>query len=423
IGLLVGYRTRLMTVLNFIFLLSIHERNLYILDGSDNVMRVVSFWCMFIPLGKHYSVDVVRRRLKSYCQTQNPAVLRVPAEPRLTFVFPVRMLQLQIALIYLFTFILKLPGDAWKEGDAVYYALQLQSLTLPTGDWVLQNAPYWTLQAVNYFTLVVESSFIFLVFLPFLQPYLRIMGLLMGFLLHAGIALLMSIPNFSTLMPATYIIFFMPEWIRAADTWLRLPRQHLFMPLPKPESPLWLLLAVTKAEDIEFVTEVTTERWWFADDHKHTYGHDETAWRQMAGHLPLSRLWGWTLRSARLRRLIWWMLSELMPTMPAPVRLHHAEGDKTLVYQRALFIQRALTALLLAFLMLLVIRWNLQSVESDGKPIIDSLEGLPEAMVQYSGLWQAWGMFSPYPSTVDGWVQIPGEFEDGTSFDLLTLSP
>jgi hypothetical protein len=38
-------------------------------------------------------------------------------------------------------------------------------------------------------------------------------------------------------------------------------------------------------------------------------------------------------------------------------------------------------------------------------------------------MWQAWDMFSPYPSTQDGWIVVPGRFEDGTTFDLSTGLP
>src|SRR5260221_12997897 len=42
--LLLGYHTRLMTILNFICVLSIHERNIYVLTSADTVIRVLSFW-------------------------------------------------------------------------------------------------------------------------------------------------------------------------------------------------------------------------------------------------------------------------------------------------------------------------------------------------------------------------------------------
>ncbi|PJF23210.1 MAG: hypothetical protein CUN56_02045, partial [Phototrophicales bacterium] len=57
--LLIGYRARTAAVLNFILVLSVHERNVYILTGADTAMRVFSFWLMFAPVGRHYSVDAL----------------------------------------------------------------------------------------------------------------------------------------------------------------------------------------------------------------------------------------------------------------------------------------------------------------------------------------------------------------------------
>lgn len=425
VGLLAGYRTRLMTVLNFVFLLSIHERNLYVIDGADNVMRVVSFWCMFIPLGHYYSVDVVLHRFNRYRHTQNPSDLRVPEAPRTTFAFPVRLLQLQVALIYLFTFILKLPGDPWMKGEALHYALQLQSLTLPTGDWVLENAPFWMLQAMTYFALVAEGTFFFFVFVPILQPYLRILALTLGFVLHMGIAVLMSVPNFSMLMPTTYLVFFMPQWIEAFDNRLRLPKQHLFMPLPKSGSPLWGLLAVTKASEIEFVTEVRTEKWWFADSENHTYAED-AAWQQLAAHLPLSRLWGWLLRLRIFQQLLWTVLGWLAPSLPMPIKAReHSQEMKPISRwrERLWIVQRLVLAGVLSALMTVIFYWNLTSIKADNEPIVPVVVGLPDEVVHYLGIWQSWNMFSPYPSTIDGWVQIPGVFENSQRYDLLTTAP
>jgi hypothetical protein len=43
--------------------------------------------------------------------------------------------------------------------------------------------------------------------------------------------------------------------------------------------------------------------------------------------------------------------------------------------------------------------------------------------MQYSGLAQNWSMFAPYPTTYDGWIIIPGKFEDGMILDLRTGRP
>ncbi|NWF70904.1 MAG: hypothetical protein HXY40_17605, partial [Chloroflexi bacterium] len=77
----------------------------------------------------------------------------------------------------------------------------------------------------------------------------------------------------------------------------------------------------------------------------------------------------------------------------------------------------------LSVVMVGVIWWNLGTVQRDsfGTPLLT--QPMPtelSALLQYIGLWQYWGMFSPYPSTIDGWIVIAGRFEDETLFDLRT---
>ncbi len=213
LGMLVGYRTRLMVILNFLIILSVHERNLWVLNGADTVMRVLSFWILFLPLGRYYSIDAIR----------------LPDRSRTAFAFPLRMIQLQIALIYFFTFIMKFHGEMWRNGEAVYYSLQLQGFTHATGDWLVANVPYEFFQVNTYLTLFTEATFLFLVFMPILQPYLRILGLLLGTGLHFGIAIFMSVPNFSMVLIGSYLLFFQPEWLQ----WLERQFTKAYFPIPK----------------------------------------------------------------------------------------------------------------------------------------------------------------------------------------------
>ena len=105
LALLMGYRTRLMSILNWVLIISIHWRNFSILNGADGVMRVLSFWMIFLPVASYYSVDGIKRRWKRYRYSGNLADLRVEDQPRTGFALPLRLIQLQIALIYLFTFV------------------------------------------------------------------------------------------------------------------------------------------------------------------------------------------------------------------------------------------------------------------------------------------------------------------------------
>ena len=233
IALLLGYQTRLMTIFNWLLILSIHERNPFMLSGADTVMRVMSIWIIFLPLGRAYSLD---RYFK-------------PTLPETMLAFPLRMVQLQFAFIYLATFILKAYGNTWIDGSAVYYALQLRGFTHPIADALLDHAPYILFQLATYFTLIAEGGFFLLMFLPFEQPRFKAVGLVAMGTVHIGIAVLMAVPNFSMLMLACYLLFFDGTWI----VWLaqRLFRKHPFKTIPvlSPAQPIrwhqWLIILIT----------------------------------------------------------------------------------------------------------------------------------------------------------------------------------
>src|SRR5690606_10376590 len=55
--LLLGYKTRLATVLSWALLVSLHNRNPLILQGGDDLVRMLLFWSIFLPLGSFYSLD------------------------------------------------------------------------------------------------------------------------------------------------------------------------------------------------------------------------------------------------------------------------------------------------------------------------------------------------------------------------------
>ena len=76
LSLLVGNRTKLMAIVNFVIVLSVHERNVYVLNGADTVIRALSFWMLFLPLGDYYSVDALRKRLSLYRGSRNIKALR-----------------------------------------------------------------------------------------------------------------------------------------------------------------------------------------------------------------------------------------------------------------------------------------------------------------------------------------------------------
>ena len=55
--LLIGWQTRMMSILNLVLLVSVVNRNQLVVTGADSVMQALAFWSIFLPLGRCYSVD------------------------------------------------------------------------------------------------------------------------------------------------------------------------------------------------------------------------------------------------------------------------------------------------------------------------------------------------------------------------------
>jgi Vitamin K-dependent gamma-carboxylase len=422
VGLLVGYRTRLMTVLNFVFLLSVQERNIYVLNGADYVLRVLSFWCLFLPLGHYYSIDAVLTRVRRFRQSANVADLRVTDNAHTTFAFPWRMIQIQFALIYVVTAALKVTSAQWWGGEATYYALQIQSLTLPTGEWLLAHGPLWLFQIASAITLLAECLFVILVFLPVLQPAARLLGIAMVALLHIGIMVTFSIADFSAVMLAGYVLFFDPRWVKWLDNRLRARRGPLYVPPPAaPDDPLWLLLAATS--DTEIVIGRATEQRPIMPDQPQQHARPGIL-SDALSHLPLSRLWIRTLRAAPVYALFWQGSRWVICHSPLHTPVARAESPARIPSMRANAAGKLALVASLSCLMVGVIWTNALTLNWNDEPLMTA--EVPEPLrttINYTGLWQSWNMFAPYPANVDGWIVMPAEFEDGTTFDLRTGQP
>jgi len=209
--LLIGFQTRLMSFLNFILIVSVHARNPYLVTGADDMLRLLSFWMMFIPLNHRYSVD-------GYLGSRAGKQVTPTA-----FAFPVRLLQMQVALSYLAAGIFKLNGASWRSGTAVFDVLQLDAMLRPAGQWLAANGSDGLLTILTYGVIIGELAFIVMVFAPFSQPLLRYLGLAMMGLMHLGIAITMTTPllDFLLVYGVSYLAF--------------LPRSVL--PMPSPASP------------------------------------------------------------------------------------------------------------------------------------------------------------------------------------------
>jgi Vitamin K-dependent gamma-carboxylase len=195
LALIMGYQTRMVTIISWVFLVSLQNRNLMVNDHGDLVLRLLLFWSIFLPLGAKFSVDEIKKG-KSF-ETE-------------FFSVGTMALILQICFIYWFTVLWKSSAPWTKEFSAIYYAFNLDYLSKPFAKFLL-NYPT-LLKSLTCSTLYIEFYIPFLLFIPRFAKVLRLIvisifiGLHISFILclYLGLFPLISITAWLVLIPSLF---------------------------------------------------------------------------------------------------------------------------------------------------------------------------------------------------------------------------
>jgi hypothetical protein len=199
LALLVGWHTRVAAWLVFVGLVVLQRRDVFVLNSGDLLLRELAFYVALMPAGETWSLDARRRG------TTQP---RAP--------WGLRLLQLQLSCVYLFSVLAKLHGTSWQNGTAVGMAVQLEDLQrLVVPQWAATSV---TLSAVlTYGTLAAET---FLVFgLWFGRT--RWAALATGVAVHLGIEATLLIGWFSLTILSCYLAFVPAPALQTAADRLR----------------------------------------------------------------------------------------------------------------------------------------------------------------------------------------------------------
>ena len=203
-----GLWTRVSSVVVFLCLNSIQQRNLFMTHGGDTFLRVAGFFLMFAPAGAAFSLDRlirVRRGLEG--------IETLPRAP-----WAQRMIQFELSLLYFTSFWWKMKGNTWPDGTALYYITHIHALSrFPVPAWIQYPA---ILKAGSWFTLVLEFCLGVLIwFRPFRYPLL-----LLGLFFHLSLEYAFNIPMFQWDVLAAYVLFIDP--VDLGRLW-NLVRRHL----------------------------------------------------------------------------------------------------------------------------------------------------------------------------------------------------
>ena len=364
--LLVGYRTRLATFVSWLLLVSLQARNPLITHGADDVMRLLLFWSMFLPLGARCSLDSAwqpqqqeenggraaedgrqagneqegkasgkasshKDNAEGDAANNQDSYRHESTNARTAGIVSMGTvcLLLQICFIYWFSALLKSDPIWRRDGTAVWYALHLGQFVTPLGAKLLA----WPalLHALTFATLFMEGFAAFAAFTPLLFGPTRTLVVILFLGFHLGLALCLELGLFSHVCAVAWLVF-LPAWF-----WQRLASK-----VRKPKARLRQFFA----------------RW-----------------------LPVLRRW-----------------PVFNAPAPIPLRLSPA--------------MQALAGLLLVYVLL----WNARTTNF---PRYERL--LPRRLNwigEVTKLQQSWGLFAPAPLQQQGWYVIPATLQDGMEVDL-----
>jgi len=155
VAMMIGYRTRLSTALVCVFTISLHNRNWFVNNGGDDVLRSIMWLAVFLPWGEMWSVDQYRRG-----EGARPARL-VSGTWVLAWFF-------QVFAIYFVSYLLK-TSPIWRsEYTAVYYSSHLDVFATPIGRWI--RAYPSVMKAMTFGTIVLEWLGPLVLFFGFILP-------------------------------------------------------------------------------------------------------------------------------------------------------------------------------------------------------------------------------------------------------------
>ncbi|MER7107008.1 HTTM domain-containing protein [Streptomyces sp. NPDC000229] len=251
--LLIGWRTRTMSVLFMVGVLSLQNRSIFMGDGGDNVIHLMAIYLVLTRCSQVWSLDA-RRAARSDAvrdplgpvmwsvlafglvaatlfldRTGEPWLLVLlwllwaaqgvwwlvcryaPGQPRvladvlanLVHNATLAVIMAEVCLIYATAGWYKIQGSRWQDGTALYYPLKLDYFTPWPFLSDLLAASGVMVMLVTYGTVIVQVAFPFTLFNRRVKNVLLVAMMLE----HAGIALLLGLPFFSLAMIAADAVF------------------------------------------------------------------------------------------------------------------------------------------------------------------------------------------------------------------------
>ena len=191
--MLLGLANRAVTILTFLLHLIFIQRNPAIIYGAD---LVSTFWLFYLCFVSHNQYFTLRKWLPFY--------KRFKSQGDIFNSVGIRLIQIQLCIIYAYTGMEKLKGETWWDGSAVWYVMGNDNI-VPFDFSFFQHMP-WAVAAMTFSTLLFEIYFPIGIWMKSLRP----LWMFLGLCLHGLAMIFMGLSFFSPIMLSSYILFLDP---------------------------------------------------------------------------------------------------------------------------------------------------------------------------------------------------------------------
>lgn len=407
--LLVGYRTRLVTIISWFLLISLQTRNPLVLQGGDVLLRMLLFWSIFLPLGARYSLDSMT--------SSNLLTL-----PKRIFTMGTIAYFMQIVFVYWFSVMHKTAPEWRVEGSAVYYALSTNHFTTPFGYFMLQFPAFLTF--LTYATFWFELIGPFLLLIPIFFGPIRFFVVLAFIALHIGFRSGLELGPFPWVASLAMFVF-LPSWF-----WDRF--------LSKFQSRSSKGVRIYYDSECGFCKRAALFiQIFFLIPHAQVLStqDDSSIYEDMQKHNSWVIVDATGQRYFKFQAVVYlfrmspllWPIAAVLKWKPSVIlgnvwyeflsnrRLRVCRIDKHKEQQRPINLGGSLGAsMLILFFMIYVFLWNLDTLKNFSYRTPKEISWIGELL----RIDQKWDMFAPHPSNYNGWYIIVGELSDGTQIDL-----
>jgi hypothetical protein len=181
LNLLIGHKTRLFTILLFFFMISLNNRNPFILNNGDKYLTMILFLGIFLPWGEKFCL----KHPKTGPGENLPAAFTSLAS--VAFI-------LQVICVYTFSGLLKLHSPWWTSGKALFFAASMKEISNPLAHSLLHypNLLEHLSKAMPYAEIFIPLLFL----IPLLSHTPRFIAVLFLIFFHIGSALVFNIGYF-----------------------------------------------------------------------------------------------------------------------------------------------------------------------------------------------------------------------------------